>query len=111
MRKLVLLTATIILLLPIILSGCIYSSANLIRAKGDSIYVIHPAGIVDCKNASVTLYRSSDAMSYLKDKDAKYPKVPTRPTIDEDGTDIIIGKAPAKSVAPAEPTIVDGGVK
>ena len=89
---------SIVLLVPFVLCGCIYSSANLIRAKGDSIYVIHPAGIVDCKNAAVTLYRSTDAMSYLKDKDAKYPKVPTRPTIDEDGTDITIGKAGKSTV-------------
>lgn len=82
------------------ISGCIYSSANLIRAKGDSIYVIHPAGIVDCKNASVTLYRSSDAASYLKDPTAKYPKIPARPTIDEDGTDITIGKTTKPAPAP-----------
>lgn len=93
------------LIVPLLcVSGCIYSSANLIRAKGDSIYVIHPAGIVDCKNASVTLYRSSDAASYLKDPTAKYPKIPARPTIDEDGTDITIGKVAKKSADPAEPT-------
>jgi hypothetical protein len=103
--KFTVLLFVVLMIVCITLSGCIYSSANLIRAKGDSIYVIHPAGIVDCKNASVTLYRSTDAASYMKNPDQKYPKVPPRPTIDEDGTDITIGKAPAKTVAPAEPTI------
>lgn len=82
----------VVVLLSLGLSGCIYSSANLIRAKGEDIYVLHPAGYVHCKNSSITLYRSTDTMSYLKDKDAKYPKVPARPTISEDGTDITIGK-------------------
>ena len=84
----------IALALCLILSGCIYSSANLIRAKGEDIYVIHPAGLVHCKNSSITLWRSTDTMSYMKDKDAKYPKVPARPTVTEEGTDITIGKAP-----------------
>lgn len=87
MKNLVLL-ALACLMLP----GCTYSSANMMRAKGEDIHVFGAWGYVRCKNSAVTLYRSTDVISFLKDKDAKYPKIPARPTIDEDGTDITIGK-------------------
>ena len=83
---------TVILLVFVMLSGCTYSSANMMRVKGEHVKVFGAWGYVDCTNAAVTMYRSTDAISYLKDKEAKYPKIPARPTIDEDGTDITIGK-------------------
>lgn len=73
-----------------LLSGCVYSSANMMRAKGEYIKVFGAWGWVECKNAAVTMYRSMDAISYLKKEG--YPKIPPRPTVSEDGTDIVIGK-------------------
>lgn len=81
------------------LVGCAYSSATLMRARGDHVKVFGAWGYVDCTNAAVTLYRSTDAISYLKDKDAKYPKIPARPTVAENGMDITIGKEAAKAAA------------
>ena len=100
MRKLI----ALVVLIPFVLCGCIYSSANLLRAKGENIQVLGAWGYVKCINSAVTLYRSTDAMSYMKDKDAKYPKVPARPTVTEDGTDIVIGKQPVATPTP-EPVV------
>jgi hypothetical protein len=100
MRKLIVAAV----LLQLTLSGCAYSSANLMRAKGDDIMVFGAWGYVKCKNSSITLYRSTDAISYLKDKDAKYPKIPPRPTISEEGTDIVIGKTAKPADATPEET-------
>jgi hypothetical protein len=72
------------------LSGCVYSSANMMRAKGEYIKVFGAWGWVECKNSSITLYRSNDSISYMKGEG--YPKIPTRPTVTEEGTDIVIGK-------------------
>jgi hypothetical protein len=88
-------TAITISSLLFMLSGCTYSSANLMRAKGDDIMVFGAWGYVHCVNSSVTLYRSTDAIAYPKDPKQPFPKIPARPTIAEDGTDITIGKVPA----------------
>jgi hypothetical protein len=64
----------------------------MMRAKGDHIKVLGAWGYVDCVNSAVTLYRSTDAIAYPKGS-KEYPKIPQRPTISEDGTDITIGKA------------------
>ena len=86
------------------LSGCMYGSANLLRAQGKEINVLCEGGWVNCKEASVTMYRSTDAIAYVKDKDAKYPKLPARPTIQEEAesSSFNVGK-PAK-LAPKDAT-------
>ena len=82
----------ILLLVCVLLPGCVYSSANMMRAKGEYVKVFGAWGWVECKNAAVTLYRSTDTISTIKGN-LDYPKVPTRPTVTEEGTDIVIGKA------------------
>ena len=91
MRRTILFGISILLV--VVLSGCVYSSANMMRAKGEYIKVFGAWGWVECKNSAVTMYRSSDSISYIKGKQ-EYPKIPTRPTITEDDMDIIIGKQP-----------------
>ena len=88
------LAAIVVFLLLFMLSGCTYSSSNLLRAKGEDIMVFGAWGYVHCVNSSVTLYRSQDSISYIKGN-KEYPKIPVRPTYSEDGTDVTIGKVPA----------------
>jgi len=64
------------------------------RAKGEYLKVFGAWGWVEGNNISITMYRSMDTLSYIEDKD--YPKIPPRPTISEDGTDIVIGKSSPK---------------
>lgn len=66
------------------LSGCVYSSANMVRAQGKKITVLCPAAYVNCIDSTVTLYRSTDAIAYPKNPKQAYPKIPTRPTISEE---------------------------
>ena len=63
----------ILLVITMSLSGCVYTSANLIRAQGKSIYVLHPAGIVDCKDAAVTIFRQSGTVKTNKDGSVEKP--------------------------------------
>ena len=63
----------ILLVLVMFMQGCIYTSANLIRAQGKSIYVLHPAGIVDCKDAAVTIFRQSGTTKTNKDGSIEKP--------------------------------------
>jgi len=102
----------LLLCVVLMLSGCIYSSANLIRAQGKKITVLCPSAYVNCIDSSVTLYRSTDAISYLKDKDAKYPKVPTRPTISEEAESSSFNAGKAEKLAPkaATPQPDDSGI-
>jgi len=64
------------------LTGCTYSSANLMRAQGKDIMVFGAWGYVHCIDSAVTFYRSTDATGEKKDD---YPRLPTRPTITEAG--------------------------
>lgn len=100
------LLMVVVMVIALTLSGCVYSSANMMRAKGDHVKVFGAWGYVDCVNSQVTLYRSMDAIAYPKDKDTKYPKIPARPTVSEDGTDITIGNGPL--TVPNKPNIPQG---
>ncbi len=83
----------ILVIFCICVSGCVYSSANLIRAQGGKVTVFWGAGFVHCVNSALTFYRSQDSATYMKGKE--YPKIPTRPTISEvgQGGQVNIGKA------------------
>ncbi len=91
----------IVILLCFCLSGCTYSSANLIRAQGGKVTVFWGTGFVHCVNSALTFYRSMDTTSEKKDD---FPKLPVRPTISEagQGGQVNIGKATKlESVAPS----------
>ena len=102
MRKIGLLLLAVVVCLS--LSSCIYSSANLLRAQGKEINVLGAWGWVKCVDSSVTLYRSTDAIKYIKGND-KYPKVPARPSIQEESeaSSMNIGKPSALVPKPATP--------
>ena len=103
MKKIMLLVICVVLCLS--LSSCIYSSANLVRAQGKHITVLCPGAYVNATESSVTLYRSTDAMTYMKNPTAKYPKVPARPTIQEEAESgsFNAGKAATMTPKPATP--------
>ncbi len=82
--------------------GCTYSSSSMLRAQGADIHVFGAWGYIRCKDSSVTLYRSTDAISHIKGEE--YPKVPVRPNISEtaDSSTLNIGKVvkPVITVTP-----------
>jgi len=86
------------------LTGCTYGSANMIRAQGGDIFVFWGTGWVKTQNASVTIFRSMDVIQHMKNGTA-YPKIPTRPTITEEGEggSINIGKAQKLNQVPTTP--------
>lgn len=78
----------------LVLSGCVYSSANLMRAQGKEVNVLGAWGWVKCVDASVTMYRSTDAIAYPKDPKTAYPKIPARPNYqaESEAESVNIGK-------------------
>jgi len=107
MRKIILFS--IVFMLCIGLSGCVYSSANLMRAQGKEINVLGAWGWVNCKESSVTLYRSTDAISYPKDPNTKYPKIPARPTIQEESEAASFNVGKPAALKPKDATPDSGG--
>ena len=75
------------------------------RAQGKEINVLGAWGWVKCVDASVSMYRSTDAIAYPKDPNTKYPKVPPRPTIQEEAesSSFNAGKPSVMTPKPATP--------
>jgi len=88
MRKIALFS--IVFMVCIGLTGCIYSSANLMSIQSDNTTVFGAWGYVHCGQSSrIVLYRSQQS-SNLKKNDM--PKWPAIPTITTDPENINIGK-------------------
>jgi hypothetical protein len=77
MKRLILFSIVFILCMGLTgLSGCTYSSANLMRAEGDDIMVFGAWGYVHCQNSAVTLYTGRATNSTKKDDYVRLPAMP-----------------------------------
>ena len=53
-----------LLVICVLLSGCVYSSCNVIRAQGKSIMLLGGEGLIYLKDASVDFVRTMDSKSH-----------------------------------------------
>jgi hypothetical protein len=56
---------SIVFMVCISLAGCVYSSANVIRAQGKSILWLGAEGAIYVKDASINIVRSMDSKSHI----------------------------------------------
>jgi hypothetical protein len=87
---------SIVSIVCLMLSGCIYSSANLARIRSDDTTILGAWGLVRCgQNSAITLYSGRQVCSTKKEDFVGWPTIPT---VQEDSNaNLNIGK-PSKTI-------------